>query len=154
MEDATIALNTTSPKYTLLECALKTRFSFTKWELIQACLSCLQPPQTVAMLSALPELTLLHQMIDTVFQDDPASIPAVKAMYAKAKPVVEPEMDEETCLLLQEMVVSDQVNSADLKAYQDDLKKAQVNALNRKRKDMEEKVKADNEAKKKRRDFY
>ena len=89
-------------------------------------------------------------MIDTVFQDDPASIPAVKALYAKAKIVVEPEMDEETCLLLQEMAISDQVNSADLKAYQDDLKKAQVNALNRKRKDMEEKVKADKEAKKKR----
>ena len=147
MQDATIALTATSPKYTLLECALKTRYCFNKWELIKASLAGFQPPSTLPILAALSFEALLHGLIEFVFKDDPASISQVKDLYAKERVVEEPELDEETCALIEEMAISDQVNSSDLKAYQDDSKKSQINALNRKRKQEEEKEQAKKKAK-------
>ena len=53
-------------------------------------------------------------------------------MYATEKPEVENEIDEETALLIEEMAISDQVNSGDLNAWRGEIKQQTVNSLNRK----------------------
>ena len=55
-------------------------------------------------------------------------------MYATEKLEEKNEIDEETALLIEEMAISDQVNSGDLNAWRGEIKKQTINKLNRKRK--------------------
>ena len=55
-------------------------------------------------------------------------------MYVTEKPEEKNEIDEETALLIEEMAISDQVNSGDLNAWRGEIKKQTITKLNRKRK--------------------
>ena len=82
-----------------------------------------------------PSILLLHDLIDCVFQHDPAAIQQIKKMYAQQKPASEEnEVDEETALLIEEMAISDQANTTELNALRGEINKKRINALNQKRK--------------------
>ena len=131
-EDFGIGLSISGMVHSLLECSLRIRRSFSKWELLKASAAVFE--KNIQDLAQHTATDLLHTIIDFVFKDTPDMISEIKQMYASEKPQEEEVIDKETADLIEEMAITDQVNSGDLNAWRGDIQKQTVNKLSRLRK--------------------
>ena len=125
-----IVLEPRSGPQSLIEVTLRARGSLNKWELKQMVVALEAPHTNVADLDPLTEKALLNRLVPLVFPGDPALVAEILDAYARPKPAKdEYEMDEETCDLVEEMAVSDQINLDDLKNFRDEIKKKSMRKL-------------------------
>ena len=114
--------------------ALSSRHELSSWE-IRMCLRALegQPRPKAFRVDGDPH-QLLSELVEVVGAGRVDFTEAVKTLYA-APPMEENglEHDEELCGLIEEMAVTDQANTGDLKAYKEDLSRKLVSTLQRQR---------------------
>ena len=75
-EDSTIGLSISGMVHPLLECSLRIRRTFSKWELLMASAAVFQRNKNDLAKQTAEEL--LHAIIDWVFKDNPDTIPEIK----------------------------------------------------------------------------
>ena len=118
----------------LLEKALGARRVFDKWELLQALRALLGcDAEELVELQNKSQQAMLHRLIHVVFDGQEKRIAEIIELYNRPH---EPEIevpDADMALLLEELAISDHVNSGDLKAWKDDVQKKTMTALNRQR---------------------
>ena len=114
-----------------LKHSLATQRKFTRWEL----LGCLEAKLSAERFQAIKDKSnavLLYTIIEVVYADDPSKVEEIKAAYAHPKTEndqQDDEEDEEIQQLLQEMAITDQVNSGDLKNWKSELDRKRANHL-------------------------
>ncbi len=88
------------------------------------------PPTVANTLDTFTCEQLIAKAATLAFPDSPGTVGKVIESYKKDKePEYDIEDDPETAELIEEMAVTDQVNSDDLKSYRDDLKKKAIQKL-------------------------
>ena len=126
--DSVVGLYQTGAAQGLLEFALRDRREFTKWELQKAIISMETPTPTLADVQQNAP-TLLKRLVKLVFDGDDEMANRILDAYSKQKVEVPVDVDEEMADLLEEMAISDQVNTGELKTWKNDLQKKAVRKL-------------------------
>ena len=133
------------PRSPLVTTALRARRDFTKWESIKAIVQLSEEKVELTELQALTSSKLLYQLICIVFAHDKELRDAVIELYRQPKLEAagdDGDMDEEMCELVDELLVTEQLNASDLRGWKTDMAKKQKQKL-----ESDRRVKRDERAK-------
>ena len=142
MHDAMCCMYSAGPEVLLAAHAVQTRRVFSVWELRQA-LASLPGPSPEHPVS-LTHLQMMGHIIYVAFPD-PQQVSEITLLYAAPPPVEDPS-DEQTLMelsdLVEEMAITDQVNTGDFKAFKDELTRGATKRMLARRKQAQDRASA------------